>query len=102
MRIFQLFKHSHQLSRRCRRPFATFSSYQIRIRSLRVDFFDDTSRVSSHDVESRDILSYHTSSTNSHTPADCDIWAHGNIPTKPTILANGDCTSQLRTFDTIS
>lgn len=100
-RIFRPLKRSNPLSRRQYR-FATFRSYQIRIWLFGLDLLDDTSRISSHDMESRDIFSYHTSSTNSHTSADCDIWAHGNITTKPAILTNGDCTSQLRPFDTIS
>jgi len=86
----------------CDNRFFIFRSSQKRIGLLRLDLFNDTSGISSNHVECRDVFGHDTSSTNRDTSTDGDIWAHGDISTKPAILANSDCTSKLRSFDAVT
>lgn len=92
---------SNPLSRR-HNSFSILRSNQGRIRLLGLDLLDDTSRVSSHDMESRDIFGHHTSSANRHASTDGDTWTDCYISTKPAIFANCDGTSEFRSVDSIS
>jgi len=70
--------------------------------AIRIDLFDDPSRVSNSHNPIREIFCNHTSSSNRHSIPNSDSWNDNDTSSEPAIFSYPDCFGPFSTVESVS